>query len=167
MKLDEPGFPVPRLSRQMCDGDHSPGPRGAPHKERIRESVHHVPAQIESLGRILLELSNSGCVLSVLHGRAQCIEEFGAQARSLRIIPSNSELELDGSILEELERVSDLGSSEGGPELRPSPLSWPRRARVFRVARRRDGPKLVGPLQGLRRVRKALRRSRPDLRDRA
>jgi len=48
------------------------------------------------------------------------------------------ELELDGSILEELEHVSDLGSSEDGPELRPSPPSWPRRARAFRVARRRD-----------------------------
>ena len=78
----------------MSEGDYSSGPRGAAHKERIRESVHHVPAQIESLGRILLELSNSGCVLSVLHGRAQYTEEFDAQARPLRVIPSDSELEL-------------------------------------------------------------------------
>ena len=123
MKLDEPVLPVSRLSGQMSDGNYSPGSRGAPHKERIRESVHHVPAQIESLGRILLELSNARCVLSVLHGRAQCLEELGAQARSLRVIPSDSELELDGSILEELEHVSDLGSFEDGLELRPSPPS--------------------------------------------
>jgi len=65
----------------MCDGDDSPGARSGPDKERIRESVH---AQIESLGRILLELSNSGRVFSVLHCRPQCIEEFGAKPTSLR-----------------------------------------------------------------------------------
>jgi hypothetical protein len=54
----------------MRDGDYCPGPRGVSHEGRIRESVHHVPAQIESPGRILLELSDAGCVLGVLHGRA-------------------------------------------------------------------------------------------------
>ena len=110
MKLGEPVFPVSRLSRQMSDGDYSPGSRRASHKKRIRESVHHVPAQIESLGRVLLELSKSGCVLGVLHGRAQCVEELGAEPRPLRVISRDSELELDGSILEELEHFSDLGS---------------------------------------------------------
>ena len=107
----------------MSDGDYSPGPRGASHKKRIRDSVHQVPAQIESLGGVLLELSNSRCVLGVLYGRAQRIEEFGAEPRSLRVIPGDRELELDGSILEELEHVRDLGSSEGDLELRPSPPS--------------------------------------------
>jgi len=123
MKLGEPVLPVSRFSRQVSDGDYSPGSRRASYKKRIRESVHHVPAQIESLGRVLFELSNSGYVLGVLYGRAQCVEEFGAKPRSLRVIPRDSELELEGSILEELEHVSDLGSSEGGLELRPSPLS--------------------------------------------
>jgi len=71
----------------------------------------------------ILSSLSLGRVLGVLYGRAQRIEEFGAEPRSLRVIPGDRELELDGSILEELEHVSDLGSSEGDLELRPSPPS--------------------------------------------
>ena len=37
---------------------------------------------------LLLELSNARCVLSVLHGRAQCVEEPGAQAGDTSLVDS-------------------------------------------------------------------------------
>ena len=148
------------MRRRLQSGSPRRSPQGA-----HTGIVHHVPAQIESLGASCSSFPMPGA------SSAYCTVARNASRNSAPrpgrcVSYSDSELELDGSILEELEHVSDLGSSEGGLELRPSPPSWPRRARASRVARRRDGPRLVGPLPGLRRVRKALRRSTPDLRDR-
>jgi hypothetical protein len=78
VEFDQPVFPIARLPRQVCYGNHGSYPRSAPYEQRVGESLHHVPPQIESLGGVLLELSDPGRVLSVSDRVAQRLQELRA-----------------------------------------------------------------------------------------